>query len=93
MTVQYLSNAYHGGAVPIGNASWRSNTFNGVLLIVDALPIEFVGNQIRDCQFEFPPNGITPMEFADWLESSDRALASALRDWVANGGWQPPTVH
>ena len=89
----YDSNAYHGGTVPIGNARWYRNAFNGVRFIVDALPDDFRGNSIQKCQFEFLPGGVTPMELADHVEPMEPQLSAALRAWVASGGWKPPTAH
>jgi hypothetical protein len=93
MSIVYEANTFHGGAVSIGNASWYRNTFNGSRLIVDALPAEFAGNAINDCAIEFVRGGPTPIEFANWVAPREPGLAVALRDWVAKGGWTPPTVH
>jgi hypothetical protein len=93
LTVTYYSNVFEGGAVALGNASWRRNTFKGVRLIVDALPADFAENDIQGCQIEFLPSGVTPLEFANWLQPKEPGLAAALREWVANGGWKPPTLH
>jgi hypothetical protein len=93
LTIEYDSNVFHGGAVPIGNAIWRRNSFEKCRLIVDALPAEFVGNRISECQLEFLPNGVTPLQFAAWLQPRDPGLAAALQEGVAKSGWQPSTLH
>jgi hypothetical protein len=93
LTVTYDSNVFQGGAVALGRGIWLRNTFRGCRLIVDALPADWVGNNVHECQFEFLPNGITPLEFADWVQPKEPGLADALRKWVAKGGWKPPTLH
>jgi hypothetical protein len=93
LTIQYLSNTFDGGTVPLGNASWRHNLFKGCRLIVDAMPTEFVGNSIQQCQIGFVPGGITPTQFADWLEPKEPGLAAHLRAWAARGGYTPSSLN
>src|SRR3954447_351164 len=71
LTTTYNSNVFNGGAIPIGDAKWYLNTFNNVLLIVNALPADIGGNNYQNCRIEFVPGGVTPAEFADWAEPKE----------------------
>lgn len=86
MPVTYDSNTFRGGTVPIGNAIWRRNSFSGCRLLVDALPTDFVGNRIQNCQLTFLDGGVTPTEFADWVAAKDPGLAAALRQAARDNG-------
>ena len=94
MTIQYHSNVFHGGVVPIGDASWRRNIFKGVKLIVNGLPADFAENDLDDtCQFEFLPNGVTPLQLADFLQTRQPRIAVVLRNAVAKGEWKAPALN
>jgi hypothetical protein len=58
---------FRGSTVELAGAIWLGNTFERCRLVVDGLPADWSSNRVANCQLEFLPYGVTPLELADWL--------------------------